>query len=106
MDKKEFERLEDAHFQKMRRYDEAAWDLYDIRQDSKKTYEELSNFVMSLQHNMLGAPLNFYLFDLADSFEAFDKWAYRKEDDLEELRYQEKQAFMKKTESYKPSSFW
>lgn len=105
MDRKAFDRLEEAYCQKMQRCDAAAWELYDIRQDSKRTYEELSNLVMSWQQGRLDTPLNGYLSDLADTFEAFDRWAYHKEDDLEDLRYKEKLAFMKKTEDYKPS-YW
>ncbi|MFC3933001.1 hypothetical protein ACVR0S_09750 [Streptococcus dentapri] len=49
MDKKEFERLEDEHLQKLRAYDEAAWDLYDVRQACRKDCDRHINFLMELQ---------------------------------------------------------
>ncbi|EHJ51826.1 hypothetical protein [Streptococcus macacae] len=106
MDRKTYERLEDAHLAKLRQFDEAEWDLYDLKNENKRIWDEGQMMIQDIQMQIPEVNLNNFMFDLEERFDRFHRQVLQKEDDLEELRYQEKQAFMKKTESYKPSSFW
>lgn len=106
MDRKTYEHLEDAHLAKLRQFDEAEWDLYDLKNGNKRTWDEGQMMIQDIQIQNPEINFNNFMFDLEERFDRFHKQVLQKGSDLEELRYQEKQDFMKKTESYKPSSFW
>lgn len=101
MDRKTYERLEDAHLARLRQFDEAEWDLYDLKNENKRIWDEGQMMIQDIQMQIPEVSLNNFMIDLEGRFERFHRQVLRKEDDLEELRWEEKRDFVEKTGGYR-----
>lgn len=98
MNKKEIERLEEAHYAKMRSFDEMEWDLYDLRQATQRVFDGKQAIFQDIQQNTPDLNLINYLAEVEDSYDDFIHRIRLAEDDLEEARYEERREFNQKLE--------
>lgn len=104
MDKKTFEKLEADYLADCRTYDNAEFQLYDYRNEAQRNFEQTQNYIGELEYQLQDPSLNYTFnnlqLDLEDSYEEFKGLIRRKEDLLEDYRWENKKRFAEKTEKF------
>nr|WP_181007783.1 hypothetical protein [Streptococcus mutans] len=101
VDRKDYDRLEDIHLSKLRQFDDAGRDLYDLKNENKRIWDEGQMMIQDIQLQSPEVNLNNFMIDLEGRFDDFNRQVLRKEDDLEKLRWEEKRNFVEKTGGYR-----
>lgn len=98
MNQKERDRLEDAYIAQIRQYDQVEWDLYDLKRDNQKILEETQSLLHEVQLQSPETNLYSAMVEVEDRFDDFHRLVLQKEHELEDLRWETKREYMKKTQ--------